>query len=210
MTWFPEPALLGAFIVASVVLAVTPGPGVLFIVARSMSQGRRMGLASVAGVALGNLCNAAGAALGLAALFAVWPAAFTFVKWAGALYLLWLGLQALTAPPSTPATPAGASAVGKVFRDGFFVAVMNPKTTLFFAAFLPQFVSPHGSPALQSVALGIIFVAIAALSDAAYALAASVLAPRLSRLEGAGRAGRYLSASTYIGLGVFTALSGAK
>src|SRR5437868_8654587 len=91
----PPFPLLGAFLVASFVLAVTPGPGVFYIVARSVTQGRLSGLASVAGVALGNLGNAVGASLGLAALFAVSSLAFTVVKYLGALYLVWLGVQAL-------------------------------------------------------------------------------------------------------------------
>jgi threonine/homoserine/homoserine lactone efflux protein len=206
----PDPALLAAFAVASLVLAVTPGPAVLYIVARSLAQGRRCGLASVAGVALGNLGNAAGAALGLGALFALSSAAFTVVKWAGAAYLVWLGVQALRQRAGAPSMPTAAGSLRRVFRDGFLVALLNPKTALFFAAFLPQFIAPGAPPAVQSLALGALFVAIAACTDACYVVAASLAAPRLARLQGAARAGRYLSGGTYIGLGVLAAFSDTR
>ena len=129
---------LAAFAAASVVLSVTPGPGVLYVVTRTLAQGRRAGLASVAGVALGNFGNAVGASIGLAALFAVSALAFTIVKWAGAAYLLWLGVQALRSPRATTDAPRlDAPRLGAIFRDGFLVALLNPKTALFFAAFLP-------------------------------------------------------------------------
>lgn len=211
----PDPVLLGAFVAASLVLALTPGPAVLYIVARSLAQGRRSGLASVGAVALGNLANAVAAALGLAALFAVSSLAFTVVKWAGAAYLVWLGLQALRRPPAPAGGGEGAAAapqqpLKRVLRDGFLVALLNPKTTLFFAAFLPQFMSPGASAAAQSVSLGALFVVIAATTDCLWVAAASWLAPRVAGLKQAGSAGRYFSAGTYIGLGVFTALSGQR
>ena len=135
--WLPAPPLLAAFVLASLVLAVTPGPGVLYIVTRSLAQGRRAGLASVAGVALGNFGNALGAALGLAALFELSSWAFTVVKYAGAGYLVWLGVKALRAPVAAASMAAGAPSAAtarRLFRDGFVVALLNPKTALFFAA----------------------------------------------------------------------------
>jgi threonine/homoserine/homoserine lactone efflux protein len=208
---FPDPTLLAAFCVASAVLALTPGPAVLYIVARTLGQGRPSGFASVAGVALGNFGNAAGAALGLGALFAWSSTAFTVVKWAGALYLVWLGVQALRRPATPPdAGLPAADARARVFRDGFWVALLNPKTALFFAAFLPQFIAPGASPMGQSLALGSLFVAIAACSDMAYVLLAGSIAPMLARARGAARVGRYLSGGTYIGLGVLAALSDAR
>ena len=143
-----------AFVLASLVLAVTPGPGVLYIVTRTLAQGRAAGLASVAGVALGNLGNALAASLGLAALFALSSLAFAVVKWAGAAYLVWLGVRALRQPPAAAAAAAPAfepPRLARIVRDGFVVALLNPKTALFFAAFLPQFLArrfggqlPHG------------------------------------------------------------------
>lgn len=207
----PAWPLLSAFLLASLVLAVTPGPGVFYIVTRSLLQGRRFGLASVAGVAFGNLGNALGAALGLAALFALSTLAFTIVKYAGAAYLVWLGIQALRVHREKPAqaTPEAAP-LWPIFRDGFLVALLNPKTAIFFAAFLPQFMTPAGSPALQGMALGALFVGIAAITDSVYALAASAVAPRLARLRGLGTASRLLTGGAFIGLGVFTALSGNR
>lgn len=207
----PPWPLLSAFLIASVVLAITPGPGVLYIVTRSLLQGRRYGLASVAGVALGNLGNAFGASIGLAALFAVSSLAFTVVKFAGALYLVYLGVQALrsAASPRSAATPEPAR-LGQIFRDGFVVALLNPKTAVFFAAFLPQFMSAESVSVAQSMTLGLIFVAIAAVTDTAYAVAAGVVGPMLTRAQGIRALGRYLSGGAFIGLGIFTAISGSR
>src|SRR5689334_15566322 len=118
---------LSAFLVASFILAVTPGPGVFYIVTRSVMQGRGHGIASVLGVALGNLGNAVGAALGLAALFAISTLAFTIVKYAGAAYLVYLGVQVLRAPATemSDVRPEPAP-LARIFRDGFVVALLNP------------------------------------------------------------------------------------
>jgi threonine/homoserine/homoserine lactone efflux protein len=211
MSVLPAWPLLSAFLVASFILAVTPGPGVFYVVTRSVAQGRRFGLASVAGVALGNLGNVIGASLGLAALFAVSSAAFTAVKYAGALYLVYLGVQALRPAESTRESPAAAPApLRRVFRDGVVVALFNPKTTLFFAAFLPQFMSPDTAPIVQSIALGSLFVIIAAATDSAYALAAGSVAPTLGRARGVRALGRYLTGGAFIGLALFTALAGTE
>lgn len=207
--------LLAAFVLASFVLAATPGPGVLYIVTRTLAQGRRAGLASVAGVAAGNLGNALGASLGLAALFAVSSLAFTVVKFAGAAYLVWLGIRAFRAAPA-PAPSAAAQDVEvvlqprRLFRDGFVVALLNPKTALFFAAFLPQFMVPGLPPLLQSAGFGVAFVLIAACTDTAWVLAAGVAAPALAGLRGGAALGRWATAAVFIGLGVFTAASGSR
>ena len=206
--------LLAAFLLASLVLAATPGPGVLYIVTRTLAQGRRAGLASVMGVAAGNLGNAIGASVGLAALFAVSSLAFTVVKFAGAAYLIWLGLKALRTPPTgtTPESGAitAAPPAARIFRDGFLVALLNPKTALFFAAFLPQFMVPGASPLIQSVGFGAAFVLIAACTDLAYVMAAGMAAPAMARLQGGASLGRWATAVVFIGLGVFTAASGSR
>ena len=204
----PDTPLLLAFVGASLVLALTPGPAVVYIVARTLAQGRSCGLASVLGVAFGNLANAIGAALGLAALFAVSSAAFTVVKWAGAAYLVYLGIRLwMAAPASTGALPQPAGQpVQRVFRDGFLVALLNPKTTLFFAAFLPQFMDPQGSALAQTLALGAVFVAIACCTDVLYVLTASLVAPRLGRAGRHALWGNRLAGTSFIGLGVLTAL----
>lgn len=206
----PAWPLFSAFLIASLVLALTPGPGGIYIVTRSLAQGRSSGLLSVAGVALGNLGNALAASMGLAALFAVSSAVFAFVKYAGALYLVYLGVQTLRASSdeARPSVPRPARHA-RIFRDGFVVALLNPKTTLFFAAFLPQFLSSDTTPMLQTVTLGTLFVAIAACTDSVYALAAGSVGPALARASGLRVLGRYLSGLVYIGLGVFTALAGS-
>jgi threonine/homoserine/homoserine lactone efflux protein len=207
----PSWPLLSAFLIASLVLAITPGPGVIYIVTRSIAQGRRAGLASMAGVAAGNLTNAIGAAIGLAALFAVSSLAFTVVKYAGAAYLIYLGIQALRASrPSANSTVFVPLELARIFRDGFVVALLNPKTALFFAAFLPQFMIASVPALSQSIALGALFVAIAAMTDTVYVLTASIVAPLLLRARGASAAGRYVSGSALIGLGLLTALSGSR
>jgi threonine/homoserine/homoserine lactone efflux protein len=204
----PDPPLLLAFVGASLVLAITPGPAVVYIVARTLAQGRAWGLASVLGVALGNFSNALGAALGLAALFAVSSAAFTAVKWAGAAYLVYLGIRMWRASsPVADATPqAPAQPLQHVFRDGFVVALLNPKTTMFFAAFLPQFMDAHGNPLMQTLALGGVFVGIACCTDIIYVLTASLVAPRLRRAASHGLWGNRLAGTSFIGLGVLTAM----
>lgn len=200
-----------AFVFASLVLAVTPGPGVLYIVTRTLAQGRAAGLASVAGVALGNLGNALAASLGLAALFALSSLAFAVVKWAGAAYLVWLGVRALWQPTASAAAAAPAfepPRLARIARDGFVVALLNPKTALFFAAFLPQFLPDASAASVSRTAmLGALFVAVAALTDSGYVLlagaAARALGGRVARRTEA--LGRYAAAATYIGLGLYTA-----
>lgn len=206
----PSPPLLSVFLAASLVLAVTPGPAVFYIVTRSLMQGRRSGLASVAGVALGNLGNAIGASLGLAALFAISSVAFTVVKYLGALYLVWLGVRALrgSRAPAT-ADVADGEALRRTFVDGLLVALLNPKTAIFFAAFLPQFVQGPTAYA-QTVALGVLFVLIAATTDSLYAVCAGAVGPRLARGSRVARYARCVTGSAFIGLGVLAALSGQR
>ncbi len=206
----PLPLLL-AFITASLILALTPGPAVVYILARTLSQGRGSGLASVAGVALGNLGNAVGAALGLAALFAVSSAAFTVVKWTGAIYLIWMGLRLLRSASvvrSAEVTAVAPLQRSRIFRDGFVVALLNPKTALFFAAFLPQFMSATAPHLPQSLALGAIFCTVAGLTDLLYVLAATLIAPRLGSLGAQARWGQRAAGASFIGLGLLTAFAG--
>ena len=207
----PSGSLLAAFFAASFVLAATPGPGVLYIVTRSLARGPRAGLASVAGVALGNFGNATGAAVGLGALLAISSTAFSVVKYAGALYLVYLGLRVLCARRWEIRTDERVPTRSRlIFRDGFVVALLNPKTAVFFAAFLPQFMNTPVDPILQTVTLGTLFVLIAMVTDTVYAVAAGAVAPVLSRARGAQALGRYLTGGTFIGLGVYTALAGPR
>ena len=203
----PDTPLLLAFVGASLLLALTPGPAVVYIVARTLAQGRASGLSSVLGVALGNLANAVGAALGLAALFAVSSAAFTVVKWAGAAYLVYLGIKMWRATPAAASNALPQTQpLRRIFRDGFLVALLNPKTTLFFAAFLPQFMDAHASPLAQTLALGSVFVGVACCTDLFYVLTASLIAPRLGKATRHAVWGNRLAGTSFIGLGVLTAM----
>ncbi len=199
----PRWPLFVAFLVTSVVLAVTPGPGVLYIVATSVSQGRRLGSASVAGVAFGNLSNALGASIGLAALFAVSPLALNVVKYAGAAYLIYLGSKAFTTatPAAQDASAAQPRAPRRAFGDGFLVALLNPKTALFFAAFLPQFMDPLAPRLLRTAMLSVIFVVIAASTDSLYAIRAGSLRPWLTQRSSVRAVGQYITGGVYIALG---------
>lgn len=197
-----DPLLL-AFLAASIVLAVTPGPGVLYILTRSLSQGRQSGLVSVAGVALGNLGNAVAAALGLGVVLATSPVAFVAIKLIGGGYLIFLGIRTLLRRNAGgPVVAPQPGSLGSVFRDGLVVALFNPKTALFFAAYLPQFIRP-GTPALSgTLVLAVLFVLIAASTDAVYALVAGQARGVLSTRPWVQSLGRYAAGSTYIGLGV--------
>jgi threonine/homoserine/homoserine lactone efflux protein len=200
-----------AFLIASTILAVTPGPGVIYVVTRTLSRGRQAGLASVGGIALGNLANATAASLGLAALLAASATAFAVMKLAGAAYLVFLGLRALRAKPrvQVPATADRASD-RRLFADGFLVALLNPKTALFFAALLPQFINPDAPPLAQGLILACVFVSIALCTDTIYVLAAAALAPKFTATSSSRAVARYVTAATFIGLGVYAAMAGRR
>jgi threonine/homoserine/homoserine lactone efflux protein len=199
-----------AFLAASGIIAVTPGPGVFYIVTRSATQGRPAGLASVAGVALGNLGNGIAASLGLATLFAISTLAFTFVKYAGALYLIYLGIRTIRSrpTPSPAALQLPSAALKRIFIDGFLVALFNPKTAIFFAAFVPQFLDASTATPVGTVGLSVVFVLIAATTDSIYALLASSAREWVVGRPATACAGRFLSGGAFIALGVFTAVSG--
>jgi threonine/homoserine/homoserine lactone efflux protein len=165
-------------------------------------------MASVAGVAIGNLGNALAASLGLAALFAASSVAFSIVKYLGAVYLIYLGIQTIRRRTEMNIPTVAEVPLRTVFRDGLIVALFNPKTAIFFAAFLPQFIATGQSFLVQSAILGTVFVMIAAISDSGYALAASAIARWLTSRRRLGRLGAWLGGGTYIGLGIATALIG--
>ena len=207
----PTPATLAIFAAATAVLLLVPGPSVLFIVARTLEHGRRGGLVSMLGVEAGALLHVAAATVGLSALVAAAPAALLAIKFAGAAYLLWLGVRALRRPHELSlAGGAAAASHGRLFRQGLLVDALNPKTAMFFLAFLPQFVDPAaGSVAGQTLVLGLCFVALATVSDGGYALLAGVAAERLRRSDRARTRMRRASGAAYVGLGALTGLSPA-
>jgi threonine/homoserine/homoserine lactone efflux protein len=211
----PEGSTLALFTVAAITLLVIPGPAVLYIVTRSVDQGRAAGLASVAGIHVGTLVHVAAAALGLSALLVSSATAYNTVRWVGAAYLVFLGVQRLLArdEPSGAAPDRLASRRGlrRIFAQGVVVNVLNPKTALFFFAFLPQFVDlSRGSVPLQVLVLGVAFVLLGLLSDGAYALLAASGAGWLRRRPGAARASRLVSGGVLVSLGVTTALAGSR
>ena len=206
----PAWPLLSAFLLASLVLAVTPGPGVFYVIACSLSQGWRSGLASVAGVALGNLGNAVGASIGLGTLFAMSSMAFSVVKYLGAAYLVIMGVRVILAARRVSARTARMPSSRRMFRDGFMVALLNPKTALFYVAFLPQFMNVPGNVIGQSVLLGTLFVFIALCTDCVYAVLAGFAAPMLRRSSVAAGFGSYVTGTAFIALGLLTALGGTR
>ena len=210
----PEASTLALFTVAAITLLVIPGPAVLYIVSRSVDQGRAAGLASVCGVHVGTLLHVAAAALGLSALLVSSATAYDAVRWLGAAYLVWLGVRRLLARDDDLAAAGSGNrrtGLGRIFAQGVVVNVLNPKTALFFFAFLPQFVdTSRGSVPFQVVVFGVAFVVLGFLSDGAYAVAASTGAGWLRRRPGVARASRLLSGGVLISLGVTTALAGSR
>lgn len=210
----PEPHTFVLFLGAALVLVLIPGPGVLYIVARSVDLGRRAGLLSVLGVAGGNLAQVGWAALGLSAIVASSATAFDVLRYAGAAYLVWLGVMRLRAPHAPPtAGPAPALRPRRIVGQGALVAALNPKTAVFFVAFLPQFIDPaRGAVAAQALVLGSVFVALALCTDALYAVASGTVADRFRGRAGARMeaASRYGTATVYLALGAATAATGLR
>jgi len=207
-----EPSNLSLFMGAALVLLLIPGPAVLYITARSMSQGRLAGLVSVLAIETANLIQAIAAALGLSAILLSSALAFDFVKYLGASYLIYLGIRKLFAPENGPGEAAvKQESPSRIYWQGFGVNILNPKTALFFFAFLPQFVDPaKGNIIAQNLLLGAIFVGMAIITDSVYALTASSLAGRLTGNRRFKKGGRYLAGLVYVGLGITTALTGSK
>ena len=208
----PDPATLLVFGMAALALIVVPGPAVLYIVSQSIDRGRLAGFVSALGIAVGGLVHVLAAAIGLSSILVSSATAFNVVKYAGAAYLIYLGLKALRRPAAIRA-PGEFAPPQKcwIARDGFLVALLNPKTALFFSAFLPQFIDrAAGSTALQGALFGVVFVAVAACTDSAYVLAANVAGARLGRSPRFETIGRYAAAATYFGLGLFTAATGSR
>jgi threonine/homoserine/homoserine lactone efflux protein len=208
----PDTTALALFAVASLALAVVPGPAVLYIVARSVDQGRLAGLVAALGISIGSLVHVVAATIGLSSLLASSATAFTIVKYAGAGYLILLGiLRLLSREQANDDVARAPRSRRRLFLDGVVVNVLNPKTALFFFAFLPQFVDPDaGYAALQIVILGVLFVAVAVVSDGAYAIVAGSASGWLRESRAFARAQRYVSGTVFVGLGVATALSGSR
>ncbi|HVU13314.1 MAG TPA: LysE family translocator [Phototrophicaceae bacterium] len=207
----PPIANLSLFLAASFVLLLTPGPAVLYIVTRSVDQGRKAGLVSVLGIETGNLFLAIAAAFGLSAILLSSALAFDVVKLLGAAYLIYMGIRKLLTPVQVEAAAVIKERnLRRVFSDGLVVAAFNPKTALFYVAFLPQFVNPaHGSPAVQTLILGLIFSCMAVVTDSCYALLSGTAGSLLKNSVWYKRFQRYVAGSVFIGLGLIAAFSGS-
>lgn len=196
------------FLAAALVIAAIPGPGIMYVAARTLAGGRSAGMTSTFGTAIGGLVHVMAGSIGISALLLASAQLFTTVKLAGALYLIWLGLQtfrsaAIAEPISTP-----AAGMGRAFRDGIVVEALNPKTAAFFLAFIPQFIAPEAQhPALQFVVLGVVSVTLNTLVDVIVVMAASAVRTNITARPSLLRRLRQGSGLFMAGLGVTLALT---
>jgi threonine/homoserine/homoserine lactone efflux protein len=197
---------LAFFAAASLALAVVPGPAVLYIVAQSVDQGRLAGLVSALGICAGSLVHVSAATIGLSSLLASSATAFTIVKYAGAAYLILLGIRRLlTRDELEDEVFHPPRRRRRLFIDGVVVNVLNPKTALFFLAFLPQFVDPSaGFATIQILVLGLLFTVIALCSDSLWALAAGTVGTWLRRSRWYLGVKRWVTGTVFVGLGLST------
>jgi threonine/homoserine/homoserine lactone efflux protein len=203
---FPSASAFGLFCIASVALAVVPGPAVTYVVTQSVDKGRRAGLAAACGVASGGLVHVAAATVGLSALIASSAVAFTTVKLVGAVYLIVVGVKRLlTRDDDVVPAPAATAPLAQLYRQGVVVNVLNPKTALFFLAFLPQFVTRQGAVAPQVAILGLTFATIAFASDATYALLSDLVAARFRQSRAGMQLRRFATGGIFVALGVTAA-----
>ena len=207
----PSATSIGVFALAATLLLLTPGPAVFYIVARSVEQGRIAGLASVFGITTGTLMHVLASTPGLSALLASSALAFALVKYAGAAYLIYMGVRRILSRNDTPASPSKLPkrSLGRLYRDGFIVNLLNPKTALFFLAFLPQFVDPsRGAVPFQIAFLGLLFTLMGLTSDGLYALVAGTAGLWVERQSRFLEWERYIGGGVFIGLGVTAAFAG--
>jgi threonine/homoserine/homoserine lactone efflux protein len=186
-----------------------PGPAVLYVVSQSIDRGRLAGIVSALGVAVGALVHVCAATIGLSSILVSSATAFNFVKFAGAAYLIGVGLWTIIVRPAVePSRPPSERRLRRRFWQGVIVNVLNPKTALFFFAFLPQFVDAEaGSAALQIAVLGLVWVVLAIICDTLWALAAGTASERLRGNRRFLAVQRYVSGSVFVGLGTLTALA---
>jgi threonine/homoserine/homoserine lactone efflux protein len=200
---------LGLFAVAALALNLTPGPDMLFCFANGLAHGRGAGLAAGLGVGAGSFVHVAAAAVGLAGLILASPVAFDLVRYAGAAYLVFIGVQTLRTPPISAATPATASAdLRRIFAQGAITNILNPKVALFFIALLPQFVDPaRGSVALQVVLLGSLVNVTGTIVNAGVGASAGTVGSYLARNPIVARLQQWITGAIFLGLAFRLALS---
>jgi threonine/homoserine/homoserine lactone efflux protein len=206
----PESSTIVAFAAATIALLLIPGPAVIYILNRSVSDGREVGLASVAGLEVGDAIQVLFAALGLSAVLATSAAAFNVVKWAGAAYLVYLGIRTLSRRPDDIDPDQPGVSPGDAFRQGIVVNALNPKTALFFLSIFPQFIDPAAGRAItQSLVLGLVFLVLATIFNGTYALIASSLRGVLLRGRALPFVRRYVAGTVFVALGVLAATASA-
>jgi len=210
----PSHAQLTFFVTAAAILLAIPGPAVLYIVGRSIGHGRNAGLVSALGIGVGTLAHTAAAAVGLSALLVSSARAFSVVKYVGAAYLIFLGIQRLRSEGPLTASMGGdtsRTSLSRIFGQGIVVNILNPKTALFFFAFLPQFVDPaRGHVATQIASLGVLFACMGTTSDSVWALFSGSVAGWLRGNARWVRTERYVSGGILISLGLATAFAGSS
>ena len=208
----PSLSTYALFLAAALTLLVIPGPAIIYIVTRSIDQGRRAGLVSVLGIAVGSVFHIIAASLGLSALLASSAVAFNGVRYLGAAYLIFLGVRKfLSKDELEESAPTQAMSLRRIFFQGVLVNTFNPKTALFFFAFLPQFVDPvRGPVAFQILFLGLSFTVLGMFSDGTWALLAGTVGGGLKRHQGFLRSQKYVAGTVYLGLGLVTAFAGSR
>lgn len=198
------------FLAAALLLAITPGPGIFYVLARSLAGGKREGILSSLGTFVGGLFHVFAAALGLSAILAASAVAFHTVKYAGAAYLVWLGIRMIRTR-NAEMTVEATSPSKRAFRQGILTEVLNPKTALFFLSFIPQFVAPaHGHLFFQFALLGSISVSLNTAADLVVVGMASPLERKLKNSLRFRRRQRTASGIGMIGLGAYLALADSK
>jgi threonine/homoserine/homoserine lactone efflux protein len=204
----PDAANFSLFLLAALVIAAVPGPGIFYVAARTLAGGRRAGIASTFGTALGGLVHVIAGGLGISAIVLASAELFTALKFAGALYLVWLGLKTIREAGIVQPEPVEPVGAAQTFRDGVMVEALNPKTAAFFLAFIPQFIAPAaGHPALQFVTLGLISVALNTLADVVVVVIAATARSTLARKPELVRRLRQGSGLFIAGLGISLALA---
>ena len=205
----PDWPQFGLFFAAALILAITPGPGVFYILATSIAQGPRAGVVSACGIAAGTLVHILLAVSGLSFLIASSGLAFSSVKYLGVAYLVYLGIQTLCGRDTSgeKLKEVSQKPLLRTFTRAASVNILNPKVGLFFVALLPQFVDPaRGSPALQFLLLGILLACLAFVTDTLYVLVAGLAGKRLGNPKSPSAWRRWLAGITYLTLGVLSAL----
>ena len=205
----PDSSTIALFSAAALALLIVPGPSVIYVVTRSMAGGRTAGIVSVLGIHTGSLIHVTAAALGLSALLMTSALAFNTVKYVGAAYLIFLGIRRLASSEISHArTDIGSASLLKIFGQGVLVNALNPKTALFFLAFIPQFLdTSNGAVAPQIMLLGGLFIGLGLLSDGAYAMVAATFGGWLRSSSFYRRAERFVTGGVLVGLGLTAAVS---